>query len=98
MHRLLLLAQSLLRRLAGKMRLPHPEFDPIDVSPLHAEQLQHEFVVVRPQPIPEEARRHREVDAIVIEAFKLDPPKPAGEDIFAQLCTQPALDPSPGFA
>jgi hypothetical protein len=53
---------------------------------------------VRPQPIPEEARRHREVDAIVIEALKFDPPKPAGEDIFAQLCTQPALDPSPGFA
>jgi hypothetical protein len=38
---------------------------------------------MRPEPIAQEARRHRQVDAALIKALKLDPPKPAGEYILA---------------
>ena len=67
------------------MRLPHPKFDAIDLGPLGPEKSQHEIVVMRSEPIAQEARRHRQVDAALIEALKLDPPKPAGEYILAQL-------------
>jgi hypothetical protein len=40
---------------------------------------------MRSKPIAQEARRHRQVDAALIKALKLDPPKPAGEYILAQL-------------
>jgi hypothetical protein len=40
---------------------------------------------MRSEPIAQEARRHREVDAAFVETLKLDPPKPAGEYILAQL-------------
>jgi hypothetical protein len=42
---------------------------------------------VRSQPIAQEPRRHGEVDAILIEALKLDPPKPAGKYVFAKFRT-----------
>jgi hypothetical protein len=42
---------------------------------------------MRSQPITQEARRHREMDAFLVEALELDPPEPAGEDILAQFRT-----------
>jgi hypothetical protein len=46
--------------------------------------MQHKIVIVRTEPIPEEARRDREVHDGLVDALKLDSPKPAGKYIFAQ--------------
>jgi hypothetical protein len=40
---------------------------------------------MRSQPIPEEAGRHGKMHDPVIHLLDLDPPKPTGEDILAQL-------------
>ncbi len=67
------------------MQLPHLELDALDILPFGAGKSEDEVVIVRPQPILEEARRHAEVDDRIIHALKLHPPEPAGEDVLAQL-------------
>jgi hypothetical protein len=67
------------------MRLPYPEFDALDLRPLGARQPQDEVIIVRTQPVPEEAGRNGEVNDLVVHLLDLDPPKPTGEDVLTQL-------------
>ncbi len=80
------LAERLFRYLAAKMRLPHPELDALDVRPFGAREPQHEVVVMRPEPIAEEARRDRKMEDLAVCSFELDPPEPAREHILSELC------------
>jgi hypothetical protein len=66
------------------MRLPHPEFDALDRRPFAARKPQHEFVIMRAEPVPEEACRHREVDDLLVHPLDLHPSKPTGEDVLSQ--------------
>ena len=79
------LARRLLGRLDAEMRLPDPEFDALDRRPFAARKPQHEVVIMRAEPVPEEAGRHREVDDLVVHLLDLHPPKPTGEDVLSQL-------------
>ena len=97
-HRHPLLARQLARPIVAEMRLPHPEFDALGRRPLRPRQSQHGLVVMRPEPVAEEARRHGEVDDLVIHLVKLHPSEPTGEDVFSQFRAEPALDFCPSIA
>src|SRR5262249_53117552 len=79
------LTQWLLRHVVTEMRLPDFEFDPLDSRPLSARQPQHEVVVMRAEPVPEEARGHGEMHDLVVHLLALDPPKPTGTAALSQL-------------
>jgi hypothetical protein len=67
------------------MRLPHLEFHPLDRRPFAARQPQDEVIIMRAEPVPEEACRHGEMHDLVVHLLDLDPSKPTGEDVFSQL-------------
>jgi hypothetical protein len=68
------------------MRLPHPELDALDVRPFGAREPQHEVVVMRSEPIAEEARRDGKMEDFAVCSFELDPSEPAREHILSKLC------------
>jgi hypothetical protein len=67
------------------MRLPHPEFDAFDVRPLGAREPQDEVVIMRAEPVAQEAGRHGKMDDFAVHLLDLDPPEPTGEYVFSQL-------------
>src|SRR5688572_31885884 len=68
-------AGGFFRRLRAEMRLPDLEFDALDIRPFGPQEPEHKVVIMRPQPISEEARRHRQVGAVFLYALKLDASK-----------------------
>ncbi len=71
--------------LGAEMRLPHPEFDALDVRPLGAREPQDEVVIVRAEPVAEEASRHGEMDDLAVHLVDLDSPEPTGKYVLSQL-------------
>src|SRR5215813_156469 len=80
------------------MRLPYPKFDALGRRPLRPRQPEHGIVIVRPEPIAEEACGHGKVDDLLVHLVKLHPSEPTGEDVFSQFCAEPALDFCPSLA
>jgi hypothetical protein len=67
------------------MRLPHRKFEALDRRPLAARKPQHEVVIMRAEPVAEEAGRHSEVDHLTVYLFDLHSSKPTGEYVLSQL-------------
>jgi len=57
----------------------------LDRRPFAARKPQYEVVIMRAEPVPEEAGRHGETNDLVVHLLDLDPPKPTGEDVLSQL-------------
>ncbi len=78
------LARQIVSALGAEMRLPYPEFDALGSGPFGARQPEHEVVIVRPEPVPEEACRHGEVDDVLVHLLELHPSEPTGKDVLSQ--------------